>query len=929
MLTHEVVGVLSSESENLLATRRARWDTKEHDGTTRDDSELKGAMRLQTNAFRWRHIAVWRWALGLTFCLLLPEAPAEGQQLSKRQMKKRYGECHERYDALDDRYKRFLEEVELLAGDAEVQVFLCLEQDYRRDAFIEEFWKERDPYPDTARNEFREQWQERLLEARQIFDTVGDERARYYLLNGPADLRFSICPSRSATQLESWFYGFSSLAEVYDSVSRGRLRRGQFALLFHRRMGMGSWRIWYPGDRLANFDQTAVDGGLSAGCKRDELEAAQAVISMLQRIGGSLSFYYERMLARRLEPKEPASREWVDTFESYSTDVPDGVPQLAADLDVSFPGRKQNRTVTQFLIAVGADSAQLGELLGRSSYSFELIGEILRQDQEGDQRLFEPFRYRFEMGPEEVTGGQLPLVAQRYLRPGRYTLIARVDDLHGDAVWRERREIDVPTVELGQPVAVTGELADIFDDANRSLADGEAEIRIVPPFGDLLSGYLRVETQTLGKIDTVRFELDDQPILTKTRAPFSVDLDLGELPTSQVLRAIAFDAAGREVASDSYLVNGSPRRFGVRFIEPVSGKTEASSVRARVDVRVPEGKALESLELFRNDDRVATLFEAPFTQPVDLVGPSGALTVLRAVGRLSDGEAVEDVVLLNGAGALDEVQVDFVELYTTVVRDRRPVLGLTRADFSIFEDGTPQEIVRFELAPDVPLSGAILLDVSASMEERLERASAAAARFFDRIVTQRDQFSLVAFNDRPHVAADFTSKREDFAEGLLGLRAERGTALYDSVIFSLHSLNGLPGQRFILVLSDGRDESSRFDFQQTLEYAQRSEAAVYTIGIALGEGDKVSRRANRSRNKDRKEKPKDVLRQLAEETGGLSFFIDEVEELDAVYETIAEELRAKYLLAYQSSNQEDDGEFRRIEVRVDGGEARTLRGYYP
>ncbi|MEM1245876.1 MAG: VWA domain-containing protein [Acidobacteriota bacterium] len=879
-----------------------------------------------------RRVASFLWTLPLALLLLSFggwEAPADAQQLSKRQMKKRYGECWERYETLEDRYKKFLGEVELLAGDAEVQVFLCLEQDYRRDAFIDAFWKERDPYPDTARNEFREQWEERLLEARQIFDMVEDARAQYYLLNGPADLRFPICPSRSVTQLEAWFYGFSSMGEVFDSVARGRIRRGQFALLFHRRMGMGSWRVWFPGEPLAAFDQTSVDSGLGAGCRREEFEAAQAIIAMLSQIGGSLSFNYERMLAKRLEPKEPASREWVDTFESYSTDLPENAPTLAAELDVSFPGRKQNRTVTQFLIAVGVDTAQLGELLGRSSYSFELIGEVLRQDQEGDERLFEPFRYRFEMGPDEVTGGQLPLVAQRYLRPGRYTLIARVDDLHGEAVWRERRDIEVPTVELGQPVEVTGELADIFDDANRTLEGGEVEIRIVPPFGDLLSGYLRVETQTIGTIDTVRFELDDRPLLTKRRPPFSVDLDLGELPTSQVLRAIAFDANGKEIASDSYLVNGSPRRFGVRFVEPVSGKTDASSVRARVDVRVPEGKALQSLELYRNDDRIATLFEGPFTQPIDLVGPTGALTVLRAVGQLTDGEMIEDVVLLNGAGALEEVQVDFVELYTTVVKDRRPILGLTEADFAVFEDGAPQEVVRFELAPDVPLSGAILLDVSASMEERLERASAAAARFFDKIVTERDQFSLVAFNDRPHVAADFTPNREDFAEGLLGLRAERGTALYDSVIFSLHSLNGLPGQRVILVLSDGRDESSRFDFGQTLEYAQRSEAAVYTIGIALGEGDKVSRRANRGRNKERKEKPKEVLRQLAQDTGGLSFFIDDVDELDAVYETIANELRAKYLLAYQSSNQEDDGEFRRIEVRVEGGEARTLRGYYP
>jgi VWFA-related protein len=152
--------------------------------------------------------------------------------------------------------------------------------------------------------------------------------------------------------------------------------------------------------------------------------------------------------------------------------------------------------------------------------------------------------------------------------------------------------------------------------------------------------------------------------------------------------------------------------------------------------------------------------------------------------------------------------------------------------------------------------------------------------------------------------------------GLLGLRAERGTALYDSLVYTLYQLNGLGGQRVVLLLSDGKDEHSRYTFDDVLEYARRSEAAIYAVGIALprkGPDD-----------------PRQVLAALAGETGGRSFFLDDVTGLDAVYRDIARELRSKYLIAYQSSKNDGGTRFRQVEVEVAGGrEARTMGGYYP
>src|SRR4029079_19059946 len=110
------------------------------------------------------------------------------------------------------------------------------------------------------------------------------------------------------------------------------------------------------------------------------------------------------------------------------------------------------------------------------------------------------------------------------------------------------------------------------------------------------------------------------------------------------------------------------------------------------------------------------------------------------------------------------------------------------------------------------------------------------------------------------------------------LKAERGTALYDSVVFALYYFNGLKGQRALIVLSGGKDETSKFKWEDTLDFARRAGVAIYTIGL----GKELERDA------------KKALEKLAEETGGRSFFVDQASQLAPVYQSIQEELRSQY-----------------------------------
>ncbi|MBV8202490.1 MAG: VWA domain-containing protein [Acidobacteria bacterium] len=379
---------------------------------------------------------------------------------------------------------------------------------------------------------------------------------------------------------------------------------------------------------------------------------------------------------------------------------------------------------------------------------------------------------------------------------------------------------------------------------------------------------------------------------------------------------MAEGANGATLAEDQVLLNAGPHRFGVRLLEPQAGKRYVASLRAEAKVDVPEGEKLDRLELYRDDALVATLYQPPWTQVI-LLPEAGKLSIVRAVAYLPDGNASEDTVLVNSPNPGERIDVQLVELYTTVT-DRRghPIDGLSREDFKVYEDGVEQTVRRYERVENLPIYAGVLLDTSGSMVDHLDTAVQAAQRFFQTIIQPKDRAAVITFSGQPNLAVRFTNDREVLAGGLAGLRADGNTALYDSIIYALYYFGGVRGKRAIVLLTDGKDEGSRFRYSDALEYAKHSGIAFYTIGLG-----QIAQQAD-IRMK---------LVQIANETGGRSYFIDRVIELSGVYRGIESELRSQYLLAYQSSKQGSDGKFRTVEVKLNrpGLEARTVPGYYP
>jgi Ca-activated chloride channel homolog len=270
--------------------------------------------------------------------------------------------------------------------------------------------------------------------------------------------------------------------------------------------------------------------------------------------------------------------------------------------------------------------------------------------------------------------------------------------------------------------------------------------------------------------------------------------------------------------------------------------------------------------------------------------------------------------------------VDIVSLTVTVTNgDGRYVTGLDAGDFEVFEDGTKQDVQFFNRS-NLPIALSLLLDTSASMEDKMRTAQEAAVGFARRLRPE-DLGELIDFDSRVDVLQPFTNDTAQLEAAIRKTSAGGSTALYNSIYIALKELKKVRAhteadvrRQAIVVLSDGEDTSSLVPYDQVLDQAKRSETAIYTIG--LRSGDDVQTKGFKE--------AEFVLRDLAQQTGGRVFFPSKVEDLAGVYSQISEELSSQYMVGYISKNTKRDGAWRRVVVRVDrpGVAARTKLGYF-
>ena len=269
--------------------------------------------------------------------------------------------------------------------------------------------------------------------------------------------------------------------------------------------------------------------------------------------------------------------------------------------------------------------------------------------------------------------------------------------------------------------------------------------------------------------------------------------------------------------------------------------------------------------------------------------------------------------------------IDIVSLNVTVTdQQSHYITELDLSDFSVFEDGVKQDVTFFTRRQQ-PIALSLLLDSSASMEDKLPTLQAAAGSFVRRL-RPNDLAQVIDFDSRVEIRQGFTSNHSELESAIQQTSPGGSTSLHNAIYIALKELKKIKAvseedvrRQALIVFSDGEDTSSLVSFDEVLDLAKRSETAIYTIAL----------RGADTQTKGFRE-AEYVMRRLAEDTGGRAFFPNKVDDLNGVYSQIADELASQYTLGYTSKNTRRDGAYRRIVVQVSrpGARPRTKLGYY-
>jgi Ca-activated chloride channel family protein len=256
-------------------------------------------------------------------------------------------------------------------------------------------------------------------------------------------------------------------------------------------------------------------------------------------------------------------------------------------------------------------------------------------------------------------------------------------------------------------------------------------------------------------------------------------------------------------------------------------------------------------------------------------------------------------------GRVPNIRVDTTLILVPVtVNDplNRPVSGLERENFRVFEDKVPQPITQFAM-DDEPVAVCLVFDTSGSMGEKLQRSRAAAMEFF-RIANPEDEFCLVEFDNSPRLRVPLTSDTGTIENELIFSKSKGSTALLDAVYLALHEMKrSKKNKKALLIISDGGDNHSRYTQKEVTNVVRESDVLIYSIGV-FGGGTTPEEYGGAG-----------LLGKISEQTGGRLFEANAVELPDTA-KKIGIELRNRYILGYSPQNQVRDGKYHRITVQV-------------
>jgi VWFA-related protein len=360
--------------------------------------------------------------------------------------------------------------------------------------------------------------------------------------------------------------------------------------------------------------------------------------------------------------------------------------------------------------------------------------------------------------------------------------------------------------------------------------------------------------------------------------------------------AASFLAAGlasAQTAADSDSIESRP---AVRVVSPFS--TDSPVGETRIEAAVSGYHAGDELTFFADGRKVGRIAGPPWgiNWNAGTTARSHDVTVALVRG---GREIASAHVRTRSLGFTSTAKADVVSI-APIVTDRsgRYVPGLTAKSFTVLDDGVPRRIETFD-ATDSPLSAVLVLDVSGSMLFKIEEARRSAHAFVDALKAD-DEVALLTFSSTTVGWVPFTRQREPIHTAIDATRTEGETALYDATAQALRHLKTLKRRRAVILFTDGEDNRSRLSVDQVVGMARASEVSIYSVAQGLDERTTLHA----------------FLDQLAEQTGGRSYFIGSIEKLSDTFSQILRELKSQYFLTYTPRPGLRPKTWHKVEIKV-------------
>ncbi|HLN00242.1 MAG TPA: VWA domain-containing protein [Bryobacteraceae bacterium] len=299
---------------------------------------------------------------------------------------------------------------------------------------------------------------------------------------------------------------------------------------------------------------------------------------------------------------------------------------------------------------------------------------------------------------------------------------------------------------------------------------------------------------------------------------------------------------------------------------------------------------------------------------------------MRLVRRILSCGGVGALLALSALSQPADIRVDvnLVRVLTTVKDPAGQLVGsLPKEDFTILDNGVPQEISIFDRRTEQPLSIALLIDTSGSTAKDLKYEVDSITRFLHALFNEgnpQDAVALYSFNYETTLQAYFTHNPSTLEHRLRLLHGDAGTSLYDAIFLTSRELEGREGRHIMVIVTDGGDTTSTKDFHAALEAAQLADAAIYPVLVVPIPTD-----AGRNVGGE------NALTTLSLGTGGHVFLPTLGAEMDQAFTHLIQDLRTQYLLAYYPKDVPlTKNRFHHLEVRVRNPQLRVLarNGYY-